>query len=30
MDPSKYNKTREGLMDGKKKATTPPPPAPVK
>jgi hypothetical protein len=31
MDPSKYNKTREGLaVEGKKKATPPPPPAPVK
>ena len=29
MDPSKYNKTREGLVDGKKKATPPPPPPPA-
>jgi hypothetical protein len=31
MDPSKFNKTREGLaVEEKKKATPPPPPAPVK
>lgn len=31
MDPSKYNKTNEGLaVEGKKPATPPPPPAPVK
>jgi len=31
MDPSKYNKTKEGLaVEEKKKATPPPPPAPVK